>query len=206
MKCIAQTTTFLHRLFRRLRMQFYKELFGSHGESFWFDPDGTYSYRNIHVGDNVNLGVRPIILAELSNIKIGNCVMFGPEVVVIGGGHNTSVIGSFMVGVSEKTGAEDLGVVIEDNVWIGSRSIILRGVTVGRGSVIGAGSIVNKSVPPYAVVAGNPAKVVAFRFDADQVLEHELILYPEGRRLDRSFVEAVQREREMIRPLRRNRT
>lgn len=59
--------------------------------------------------------------------------------------------------------ADEKPVVIEDDVWIGSRVIILPGVTIGKGSVIGASAVVSKSVPPYSVVAGNPAKIVKTR-------------------------------------------
>jgi maltose O-acetyltransferase len=51
-------------------------------------------------------------------------------------------------------------VVIGDNVWIGNRAIILPGVTIGAGAVVGAGSVVTRDVPPFTVVAGNPAKVL----------------------------------------------
>lgn len=54
-------------------------------------------------------------------------------------------------------------VIIEDNVWIGARVCILPGVTIGEGSVIGACAVVPKSVPPYSVVIGNPARVVKTR-------------------------------------------
>lgn len=51
-------------------------------------------------------------------------------------------------------------IIIEDNVWIGERSAILKGVTIGRGSIVASNSVVTKSVPPYSIVAGNPAKIV----------------------------------------------
>lgn len=51
-------------------------------------------------------------------------------------------------------------VIIEDNVWIGERSTVLKGVTIGCGSIVACDSIVTKDVPPYTIVAGNPAKVV----------------------------------------------
>ena len=56
--------------------------------------------------------------------------------------------------------ADSLPIVIEDNVWIGRDSRILKGVTVGKGSIVALGAIVTHDVPPYCVVAGNPAKVV----------------------------------------------
>lgn len=199
----AYTYNIIRRVFRRLRMYALRPLFKSHGCRFWFDPDGYYTYRNIFVGDNVNLGIKPILIAELSEIHIGNHVMFGPEVVVIGGGHNIKVIGCFMTDVYEKTGNEDLGVIIEDEVWIGSRAMILRGVTIGRGAVIGAAALVNKSVPPYAIVGGNPAKVLRFRFGVDDILKHEEILYPANARLKREDLERWQREWKMLSPLRK---
>lgn len=154
------------------------ELFGSHGVGFEFDPDGTYSYETIHVGDNVSLGVRPTLLATRSTIRIGNDVMFGPEVTVRGGNHRFDLVGvpTRQVTDAMKRPEDDQGVVIEDDVWIGARAIILQGVTIGRGSVIGAGSVVTRSIPPYSVAAGNPARVIRQRFDAGTALCHEAIL------------------------------
>ena len=130
--------------------------------------------------------------------------MFGPGVTVIGGGHNTGVVGEFMKTVRVKTGSEDLGVVIEDDVWVGARAIILRGVTVGRGAIVGAGSLVNKSVPPYAVVGGNPARVLRFRWDVETILRHESELYPPTARLDRGRLQVWQDKAQMIPPMRRS--
>jgi len=57
--------------------------------------------------------------------------------------------------------------VIGNDVWIGCNSTILRGVTIGNGAVIGANSLVNKDVPPYAIVVGSPAKIIKYRFDEE---------------------------------------
>jgi acetyltransferase-like isoleucine patch superfamily enzyme len=202
MKLIARLFIVLAKIRRRVRMKIYSVLFGSHGERFRFDPDGNYSFRNIFVGCDVSLGVRPFMIAELSRIYVGNGVMFGPEVMIIGGGHNTGVIGRRMINVSEKTGNEDLGVVIQDDVWVGARAIILRGVTVGRGAIVGAGSVVTKSVPSYSVVGGNPADVVSFRFTVQEILAHEMALYSEGNRLRAEDLEMLQMDRRMLKPLR----
>lgn len=60
-------------------------------------------------------------------------------------------------------------IVVGDNVWLGKSVIVLPGVVIGNGAVVGAGSVVTKSVEAYSVVAGNPAKFIRFRFDADQI-------------------------------------
>lgn len=60
-------------------------------------------------------------------------------------------------------------IMIQNDVWIATRSTILKGVTVGDGSIVGAGSVVTKDVPPYAIVAGNPAKVIKYRFNQKQI-------------------------------------
>ena len=62
---------------------------------------------------------------------------------------------------------------IGDDVWIGSRAIILQGVHVGTGAVVGAGAVVTKDVPPYAVVAGCPAKILRYRFSDEMISEME---------------------------------
>jgi acetyltransferase-like isoleucine patch superfamily enzyme len=77
------------RMKRRALMAAYSPLFGSHGRNFWFDPDGQFSYQNIHVGDNVSLGVRAALMATRSKIVVGSNVMFGPEVAILGGNHRT---------------------------------------------------------------------------------------------------------------------
>ena len=59
--------------------------------------------------------------------------------------------------------------IIENDVWIGAKSTIMSGVKIHNGAVVGAGSVVTKDVPPYAIVAGNPAKIVKYRFNEKQI-------------------------------------
>lgn len=184
------------RIWRRLRMIVYRPLFGSHGRNFRFDPDGDYTYGTIHVGHDVHLGMRPTLNATRSTIRIGNKVLFGPEVTIRGGNHRTDLVGRFMFDVTEpeKRPENDLGVVVEDDVWVGTRAVIVHGVTIGRGAVVGAGAVVTRSVPPYAIVGGVPAKVIRFRWNVDTILRHEAILFPAEQRLQRAALERWQRE------------
>ena len=96
------------------------------------------------------------------NVTIGNYVMMGPEVLIYTRNHRHDDTEKPMA----TQGFGDLKpVVIEDDVWIGARAIILPGVTIGKGSIVGAGAVVAKSIPPYSVAVGNPARVVKTRTD-----------------------------------------
>ncbi|WP_279635850.1 acyltransferase [Micromonospora arida] len=159
--------------------------FAARGDNFTFDPDGIYTYETIEVGRNVDLGHRPVIMAARSRIRIGDNVMFGPEVTIRGGNHRIDRVGAPMISVEKapSDAALDRGVTIGDDVWVGTRAVILHGVTIGRGAVIGAGAVVTRPVPPYAVAAGNPARVIRLRWPVETIISHEQQLYPPERRL-----------------------
>ena len=91
---------------------------------------------------------------------IGNDVMFGPEVTILSGSHHFERTD---IPMREQGATPRKPVVIGDDVWIGTRAIILPGIRIGSHSIIGAGSVVTKDVPEYAIVAGNPAVIKKFR-------------------------------------------
>ena len=110
----------------------------------------------IVIGDNSGIGVNCSIHGPLT---IGDNVMMGPEVVILTSSHNFDNIYIPML----KLGSSIKSVVIGNDVWIGTRSIILPGVKIGNGVIIGAGAVVTKDIPDYAIVGGVPAKVIRFR-------------------------------------------
>jgi maltose O-acetyltransferase len=130
----------------------------------------------ITVGDDVFIGERAIFHASERGIVIGSKVMFGPSVVIMGGDHRFDVIGEYMFSIREKRPEDDQLVVIEDDVWIGARAIILKGVRIGTGSVIGAGSIVTRDVPPYSVYTGSPSQRIRSRWKAEEIVRHKQTL------------------------------
>jgi len=177
---------FFRRTWRRMKMIILRFAFLANGKNFIFDPDGYYSFETISVGNNVFIGPGATLQASVSRIMIGNKVMLGPNVTIMGGDHNVSEIGRFMFDVKEKRPENDQPVVIEDDVWVGAGATILKGVRLGRGSIVAAGAIVTQNVPPYAIVAGVPARIVRFRFDLDTILQHEALLYPPEQRMTRA--------------------
>ena len=87
-------------------------------------------------------------------------------------------------GEDEKKGCIKTPLVIHDRAWVGARVMIMPGVKeIGRGAVLSADSCVRKKVPPYAIVMGNPAKIVGFRLTPQEIVEREKELYPEEKRI-----------------------
>ena len=131
-----------------------KDIFGSSGTNIVVEPPFTCDYGcNIHVGDNFYANFDCCFL-DGADIVIGNDVKFGPSVHIYTAHHP----------LDSEVRASGLelchSVVIGNNVWIGGRSIVCPGVVVGDGAVIGAGSVVTKDVPPFTIVAGNPARII----------------------------------------------
>lgn len=143
------------------------------------------TYKNLSIGNDVYLGPHATIIATESKVFIGNKVLFGPHVTLIGGDHRITDVGRFIYDVLDKKPGDDIDIHICDDVWVGTNATILKGVEIGRGAVVAAGSLVVKNVPPYAIVGGVPAKVLKYRWDIDQILEHERILYKETDRFTR---------------------
>lgn len=109
--------------------------------------------RRVRIGDCSGIGEKCLVQG---NVKIGNHVMMGPEVIIYTQNHRFDRIDITM---DEQGFSDEKAVIIEDDVWIGARVIILPGVTIGKGSVIGAGSVVTKTIPEYSIAVGNPAVV-----------------------------------------------
>lgn len=173
MRVPAILICFVLKLFRRIWMLIQLPLFRKCGGNVKFGHGCDFSYECIEIGTDVYIGPRAKFMTAISSIKIGNKVMFGPGVTIMGGDHRTNMIGSYMFDVKEKLPENDLDVVIEDDVWIGANVLILKGVTIGRGSIIGAGSVVVKSVPPYTVYVGSPAMKTWPRWDNEIIANHE---------------------------------
>ncbi len=111
----------------------------------------------IKIGDNSGIGINCRVTG---NVTIGDNVMMGPEVVILTKRHKFDRTDIPMI---EQGHDEEKPVTIGNDVWIGTRSIILPGVSIGTGAIIGAGAIVTKDVPEYAIACGNPAQVKKYR-------------------------------------------
>lgn len=113
----------------------------------------------IIIGNNAAIGDNSHITA-INSIIIGENVLTGKRVLITDNAHGSSDPALLDIAPNKRPLYSKGPVVIEDNVWIGEKASILPGVTIGRGSIIGANSVVTKNIPPYALVGGNPAKII----------------------------------------------
>lgn len=131
--------------------------------------------KRIVFGNRVQFGENCLIHCDAI---FGDDILVARNVAFVGrDDHRYDIVGQRMW----DSGRGDKYVVhVEDDVWIGHGAIVVSGVRVGCGSVIAAGAVVVKDVPPYSIVAGNPAQVVKRRFSGEQLAVHEQLLNARG--------------------------
>jgi maltose O-acetyltransferase len=146
------------KLAKKCRAMGCKRLFRSCGQRVNVEHGANfYTGWEIEIGDDSSLGINCMVPYDL---KVGKDVMMGPDVIVVGENHKFS---SRILPMRLQGYTQYPSVRIEDDVWIGARAIILPGITIGKGAIIGAGAVVTKDVPPYAICGGNPARIIRFR-------------------------------------------
>lgn len=108
---------------------------------------------DVIIGDRTRIGLGNTFIGP---IKVGNDIMFAQNIVMSGLNHGYEDV-SMSIHDQPVTTAQ---ITIEDEAWIGANSVIVAGVTIGKHSIVAAGSVVTKNVPPYSIVAGNPARLL----------------------------------------------
>jgi len=115
-------------------------------------PFVLFGSQQVEIGNNVSISAF-FQLHGMGGVQIGDRVMIASHVAITSLTHDHTALVMYRTGLTKPD-------VIEDDVWIGAHCVILPGVTIGRGAVIGAGSMVTHDVPPSSVVAGVPARVI----------------------------------------------
>lgn len=143
-----------------IRRNLCKRLFNKMGKEVNIESNVYFGKgKDLIIGNHSGLGRN--FWVQNTILEIGNDVMIGQDVMILGGGHlfSNKDIPMRLQGNKNRT-----HLTIGNDVWIGSRVTILGNVEkIGNGVIIGAGSVVTKSIPDYAIVAGNPAKIIRYR-------------------------------------------
>ena len=140
-----------------------KEMFADIGDNCYIETPfhANWGGKNVHFGNNVYANFN-LTLVDDCDIYVGNNVMFGPNVVLSSATHPIEPK------LRSKQAQYNVPIHIEDNVWIGSNCVVMPGVTIGKNSVIGAGSVVTKDIPANVVAVGCPCKVIREINDRDR--------------------------------------
>lgn len=148
-KLCCSDTLFLGKISKRLRGFWFRRI-NTGGRNINIDKNVTFGY-NISIGNNSGIGKNSYVQ---NNVIIGDDVLCGPEVLIYTSNHRYDFMKKFI-----NSGVENKDVQIGNNVWIGTRVIILPGCHIGNNCIIGAGAVVTKSFPDNVLIAGNPAVV-----------------------------------------------
>ncbi len=148
------------KLFLKARRAGWNNIIGPGGR--FFHHNGIFFSDNIYIGPDFHISAR--------NLKVGSGVLIGPNLLLEGDDHIYQTIGKSMW---ETRNERNVGfVTIEDDVWIGGNVTILKNVNIGEGCIVGAASVVTKSLPPYTICIGTPCRPVKSRFNKNSMILH----------------------------------
>jgi acetyltransferase-like isoleucine patch superfamily enzyme len=144
--------------------------------------ENVYLYENTHI-----LGHSLLITTKAKFIMKKNSAA-AEGLTIVTGSHPAKVGELFLKNAADDI-QESKDIIVEEDVWLSANVTLLSGIIVGRGAIVGSGTVCRNSVPPYAIVIGNPAKVIGFKFSPEEVSVHEQLLYPENERLSLDFLQ-----------------
>lgn len=162
----------IRKLGRNVKAWYYRNKYSlKHVDKSVYFGGASNVSKDLKAEHNVYIGPNCLIYPKVS---IGAYTMLANDVRVLGGDHKYDVVGTPII----YSGRGELKpTIIERDCWIGAYSIIMCGVTIGEGSIIAAGSIVTKDVPPYAIYGGIPAKRIKSRFETEgEIDKHKRML------------------------------
>lgn len=182
-----------------LYMQYFSPLnkngYGKKGRNSIIKNNSIINKKNIFIDDWAVIQDQTNFISLHGKLRIGKYSVISSGCTIIPDAHKITVGIPFYINTMNHVNDESSDIIIEEDCWVGAGCILLPHTYLKRGSIVGAGSVVNKEVPPYAVVAGIPAKIIATKFTIEQILKHESILYPPEERISRSEIELLFSER-----------
>lgn len=157
--------------------------FGFYGKDINIIPPITISNpENVYLHGNNGLNNATILTTNARFVMYPNSgAASGLKVIT---GNHARIVGFPYRCITEEMKPQgfDKDVIVKEDVWMGVNVTLLSGVTLERGVTVAAGAVVSRSMPPYCICAGVPAKVIKFYWTIDQILEHEKQIYPESAR------------------------
>lgn len=206
--CIILLSQNIMSLLQIIRKKYYRmkgmrdpnEKYGYKHPTAYVSPDATiYSTENLYIEEKCTIYSGSIIMNPRSKVIFKKRSGASHNLTVVPGNH-LCLVGKWKDEVTDDIKDQlleqkefDQDIIVDEDVWMGVNVTLLNGVHIGRGCIVGAGSVVRNNTPPYSIVAGNPAKIVGFVFSPEEIIKHEKKLFPEEERLS---IEVLQKNYE----------
>lgn len=165
--------------------------FGAIGQHCYIGSDSLLVPENIYMEDYSIIQNKVNFISYKGKLTIKKYSVISSGCTIIPSTHLPTVGVTFYNQALNHVGDEDRGVFIDEDCWIGANAILLPGVHIGRGSIVAAGAVVTKDVPPYSVVGGCPAKIITSKFSKEDVISHETAIYPHSERMKLSDIDYI---------------
>lgn len=147
--------------------------------------------KNVFLSEKTRINSGCTILTYTGKFYLKKYSAIGAGTMVITGNHIPTVgIPHYILG-RQHVNDKECDIIVEEDVWVGANVTLLAGSHISRGCIIGACSLVNKEIPPYAVAVGIPTKIIASKFSIEQIIEHEKKIYPEEERYSEDFLKEL---------------
>ncbi len=144
--------------------------------------------QNMEIDDYCVIQDRLNFISHKGKLYVKKYSVLSSGVTIVPASHQLTVGVPFYISTVGHINDKEGDVIVDEDCWIGTGAIILSNCHIGRGAVVAAGAVVSKDVPPYAVVAGVPARIIATKFKEDQIIEHERSLYPPMERMSKEAI------------------
>lgn len=164
---------------------------GSIGKYSMLGSDSVLHPSNMYLEEYTRIQDHLNFISYKGKLRLKKYAVISAGSIVIPGDHVPTVgVPQYLLGKMHINDV-DGEIIVEEDAWVGAGTILLSHCKIGRGAIVAAGSVVSKPIPPYAVVAGVPAKIIATKFSIEQILEHEAQLYPKEERMSREELEKL---------------
>lgn len=181
--------TYIYKLYAEIKWKKYSCQFGAIGRTTIVSSTSQVVTQNMYLDDYVTIQGHNNFISHKGKLIVKKYSVISAGCLIIPGAHTLKVGLPFWLSAKHHIADKEDDIIIGEDCWIGAGCILLPGIKIGRGCVVGAGSVVTKDIPDYAVVAGVPARIIATKFSMEDVLSHEHILYSVSERLEPAYLE-----------------
>jgi len=173
----------MYQLWNRYCIAFDRDSFGKIGPFSEVKSDSILVPQNIFIDDHVLIQNGINLIASKGRLIVKKYSVISSGCTLIPSAHKVTVGIPFYLTAKTHINDINLDIIINEDCWLGANCVVLPGCEIGRGAIVAAGAIVTKNVPPYAVVAGCPAKIIGSKFSREDIKKHEECIYPDGERM-----------------------